>query len=117
MSVGLEADPQLIDQATFTPDAIKQLQELRNGLLVADELAIDIIGHTDNTGDPDRNLALSASRAQAVKTWLMQQSATSFPADRFGKVSGQGQDAPVASNANEAGRAKNRRVEIVLGTN
>lgn len=103
-------------KASFTPDTLKQLNELKDGLLVADELAIEIHGHTDNTGDADRNQALSLARAQAVKTWLMQQSTTSFNADRFTKVQGHGSTVQVASNDTETGKAKNRRVEIVLGT-
>lgn len=85
--------------------------------MVADELAIEIHGHTDNTGDSGRNLTLSQARANAVKNWLMGQSTTTFPNDRFAKVSGFGQEKPVASNDSETGRAKNRRVEVILGTN
>lgn len=104
-------------KATFTPDAIKQMRQLRDELLVADALSIEVVGHTDNTGDPARNLSLSQARAQAVRDWLAQQSAESFPANRFAKVKGMGDTSPLpgASNETEAGRAKNRRVDIVLG--
>lgn len=104
-------------KATFTPDSMGQLQELSYGLLIADALSIEIQGHTDNTGDPARNLSLSQARAEAVKAWLMKQSSASFPASRFAKVQGFGdtEPAPGASNETEAGRAKNRRVEVVLG--
>lgn len=103
-------------QATFAPDAKAQLAQLRDGLLVADELAIEIHGHTDDTGDLGRNQTLSQARAAAVKAWLMGESPSSFPADRFAKVEGHGSDQPVASNDTETGRAKNRRVDVVLGT-
>lgn len=103
--------------AMFTPDSTVQLDELKNGLLVADDLVISLEGHTDNTGDPDNNVTLSQARAGAVKTWLMQQSRTSFPADRFVSVKGLGDTRPVASNDSETGRAKNRRVVVTLGTN
>jgi OOP family OmpA-OmpF porin len=104
-------------KATFTPDALKQMRQLRDELLVADALSIEVVGHTDNTGDPARNLSLSQARAQAVRDWLFQQSAESFPANRFAKVKGMGDASPLpgADNATEAGRSKNRRVEIVLG--
>ena len=102
-------------RATFTPDAIGQLNELKNGLLVADELAIEIHGHTDNTGDADNNLNLSQARAQAVKSWLQTQSSSSFPAERFIVIKGHGSSEPVSSNETEIGRAKNRRVSVVLG--
>lgn len=103
-------------KATFTPDSMKQLGELRDGLLIADQLAIEIHGHTDNTGDSGRNLSLSQSRAEAVKAWLMQQSANSFESDRFTKVKGHGDANPIASNDTDTGKAKNRRVEVILGT-
>ncbi len=104
-------------KATFTPDSMKQLSELRNGLLIADELSIAISGHTDNTGDPANNLALSRARAEAVKAWLMGQSTTHFPARRFVSVDGFGDTKPLPGSGNdEASRAANRRVEITLGT-
>lgn len=102
-------------KASLTPQSVAVMQDLANGALVADELAIEIHGHTDNTGDPARNVALSQARAAAVKAWLMQQSSTSFPADRFIKVDGKGDSEPIASNDTDTGRAKNRRVQIVLG--
>lgn len=101
--------------ANFTPDTMAQLNELKNGLLVADELAIEIHGHTDDTGDANNNLNLSQARAQAVKNWLQAQSSSSFPAERFVVIKGHGSSEPVASNDTEIGRAKNRRVTVVLG--
>jgi OOP family OmpA-OmpF porin len=103
-------------KATFTADTMTQLEELKNGLLIAGDLAIEIEGHTDNTGDPDRNRALSKARAEAVKNWLIQQSSTEFNSDRFLKVVGFGSDKPKATNDTETGRAQNRRVEVTLGT-
>lgn len=104
-------------KATFTADSMNQLNELKDGLLIAGDLAIEIQGHTDNTGDADKNVALSTARANAVKAWLMKQSSSDFNADRFAKVTGYGQGRPVASNDTDSGRAKNRRVEVILGTN
>ena len=104
-------------KSSFGGDSLEQLNDLRDGLLIAGDLAIEIQGHTDNTGDADKNVALSTARANAVKTWLMNQSSTDFSADRFTKVTGYGQNRPVASNDSDSGRAKNRRVEVILGTN
>lgn len=103
-------------KATFTPETLAQLTEMKNGLLVSDDLLIEIHGHTDSTGNPANNVTLSQARAAAVKSWLMQQSSEAFNADRFAKVEGHGQDVPVATNETDTGRAKNRRVEVVLGT-
>jgi len=103
-------------KATFTPETLTQLNELYNGLLVAEELGIVIEGHTDSTGDPIKNQTLSQMRADAVRDWLMQQGASSFPRDRFIKVKGLGDTKPVATNDTDTGRAKNRRVVVILGT-
>lgn len=100
--------------ASFKPDTLKTLEQISNGALVADELAIEVRGHTDNTGDPGGNMELSRRRATAVRDWLMKKSPSNFPATRF-TVTPFGQTQPLASNSSEEGRKRNRRVEIVLG--
>ena len=77
-------------------------------------LLIRIDGHTDNTGDSTKNIALSRARAQAVADWLRLQAPNNFPANRV-TVRGYGDTNPVASNDTAAGRAQNRRVVITLG--
>jgi OmpA-OmpF porin, OOP family len=76
---------------------------------------VELHGHTDNVGSADKNMKLSEERAFAVKQWLEAKSKTNFPEGRV-RVMAHGQTQPVAPNAEAAGRAKNRRVEIVLGT-
>jgi outer membrane protein OmpA-like peptidoglycan-associated protein len=101
--------------AEFSREAERQLEEIYNNLLVASDLAIELSGHTDNTGTFQGNLDLSERRAFAVKRWLQQKSSRDFPDSRFSKVVGYGQERALEPNSTEAGRAKNRRVEIVLG--
>lgn len=68
--------------------------------------AID--GHTDNTGDPARNMVLSEERAQAVAAYLAKKG---VPAGNL-FANGYGAEKPVADNATAEGRKQNRRVEI-----
>jgi len=72
------------------------------------KLAID--GYTDNTGNADANVALSQSRAEAVKARLVSQG---IGGDRI-STSGKGAADPVASNDTAEGRASNRRIEATV---
>jgi outer membrane protein OmpA-like peptidoglycan-associated protein len=98
-------------KATFRSDTIPAMFELFNGVQVGNQTLIEVIGHTDNTGDPENNRVLSKARAEAVKAWLV---AHGTDADRFVKIDGVGSDKQVATDETETGRAKNRRVEIIL---
>ncbi len=72
-------------------------------------LRLAVQGHTDNAGTPAHNQTLSEDRARAVVGALTQ---GGIAADRLA-ASGLGQTRPVADNATDAGRAQNRRVELV----
>lgn len=74
------------------------------------EVIIRISGHTDNAGDPGLNKALSLDRATSVRDYLVEKG-VAF--ERL-RISGWGGTRPIASNATEAGRSKNRRVEITV---
>ena len=71
---------------------------------------IKLSGHTDNAGNPKANLLLSQKRAQAVKNFLIDRG---IKDDRI-IVEYFGQTKPVADNKTEAGRQKNRRVEMLI---
>jgi OOP family OmpA-OmpF porin len=101
--------------AQFTPDAKRVVDKLRQDLLIAGGTLVQIHGHTDNVGNSDANMALSEARAFAVKQYLERSNPVNFPSGRI-RVYAHGQTNPVAPNGSEAGRAQNRRVEIVLGT-
>ena len=102
-------------KATFSPEAKSELEQLMRDLLVAGNTLVEVHGHTDNVGAADANMNLSEQRSFAVKQFLEAQSSVSFPEGRV-RVFAHGQQNPVAPNATPEGRAKNRRVEIVLGT-
>lgn len=71
---------------------------------------VDITGHTDSVGQRDYNYRLSQSRASSVAGFLQNKKVN---AQRF-RITGQGPDAPVASNSTAEGRQANRRVTIQL---
>lgn len=77
-------------------------------LLKKMKLKVEISGHTDDVGSDEVNEKLSQARADAVRNFLVKQGCNSN--DIIAK--GYGKSKPVASNANESGRAKNRRVEM-----
>ena len=72
---------------------------------------LEISGHTDNTGDADRNLDLSKRRAEAARNYLVE---NGVDASRIVNVEGYGITQPIADNNTRDGRAKNRRVEFEI---
>ncbi|MCI2400706.1 OmpA family protein [Aliiroseovarius subalbicans] len=74
---------------------------------------VEIVGHTDNIGDPGYNLSLSRRRAAAVAAVLFDNGVS---AGRVVTI-GRGEDQPIASNYSPQGRAQNRRVEIIIRPN
>jgi outer membrane protein OmpA-like peptidoglycan-associated protein len=101
--------------AKFKPDAMADLKNMFNDLVVAGGTIVEVHGHTDDQGSADKNQRLSEDRAFAVKKWLQGQSSINFPDGRI-KVFAHGSTEPLDSNSSAEGRAKNRRVELVLGT-
>ena len=99
-----------VDSATLRPDLTRDLNAVAASLLKYPNSRVEVIGHTDNTGAAAYNQDLSLRRATAVTSVLR---SAGVPAGRLAAY-GRGEDQPVASNLNEAGRAKNRRVEIII---
>jgi outer membrane protein OmpA-like peptidoglycan-associated protein len=100
--------------AEFTPAAKVVMEQLFNDLVIASNLKVEVHGHTDNVGDPAANLKLSERRAFAIKSWLENKSANNFPEGRI-SVFAHGASNPLVTNDTPLGRAKNRRVEIIMG--
>ncbi len=86
------------------------LEEVVDLLQTEPDKKIRVEGHTDSQGDAEANLQLSAQRADAVREALI---SLGVSADRI-TASGMGEDFPIASNDDEAGRAQNRRVDVIL---
>lgn len=99
-----------IDKAEIKPESQPQLAAIADLLKNNPDLKLDILAHTDNQGGAGYNLKLSDMRAFAVVAEL----SLRYNIDRARlNPLGKGQGQPVASNADEAGRALNRRVELV----
>ncbi len=98
------------DKATLKDESKPTLDEIAKLLTEDPDLELLVVGHTDSEGSFDYNLDLSNRRAAAVAAALVE--TYGIPQARLSSF-GCSFAAPVASNADEAGRAKNRRVELV----
>ncbi|MEP5154123.1 OmpA family protein [Planktotalea sp.] len=98
------------DSATLSGGIQSDLVAVANNLQAYPESTVQVIGHTDSTGDASYNQNLSVQRANAVVNVL---TGAGVPFTRLQAI-GRGEDQPVASNLTEEGKAQNRRVEIVI---
>lgn len=102
-----------VNKSDLKAAAMTNIQNLAKSLKDNPETNVLIIGHTDNTGSDDYNARLSERRAEAVKTFAMNQGVAGSRLNTQGK----GENEPIADNSTEDGRSKNRRVEIVIVAN
>jgi outer membrane protein OmpA-like peptidoglycan-associated protein len=98
------------DKSDIKPESGAALDEIANLLKGQSDLAVLIVGHTDNQGGFDYNVDLSKRRAEAVVDVLV--NTHKINAERL-RAAGVGMMAPTASNESEEGRSRNRRVELV----
>lgn len=96
--------------ASVRSDLRSDLHTLAANLRSYPDTTIDVLGHTDNVGAADYNQNLSARRASAVSSVLMDAGVQPSRLRSFGR----GEDEPVATNQTASGRQQNRRVEIVI---
>jgi OOP family OmpA-OmpF porin len=97
-------------KATIKPESSQAIGEIAKLLAADPALKVYVVGHTDSVGVLEANMKLSQDRADAVAQMLVR--AHGIAAARL-KSFGNGPYAPVASNDSEAGRSRNRRVELV----
>jgi OOP family OmpA-OmpF porin len=101
------------DKSVLKPEGKARLDDLTGKLGGTTLEVIIAIGHTDSVGGDTYNQALSVRRAESVKAYLVSKG---IEPNRI-YTEGKGKTQPIASNATDAGRAKNRRTEIeVVGT-
>ena len=99
-----------VDSATLKPQFRSTLNDIAGSLQQYPNSLVDVYGHTDSTGSDEYNQALSERRARTVANYLVMQGVS----DARVRSMGYGESMPVASNATEEGRARNRRVEIKI---
>lgn len=97
-----------IGSAALRPSLRPVLEQFAHGL--DPSMLVRVVGHTDSTGSDAINDPLSQQRAETVRNFLADRGVS---AQRI-STAGRGSREPVADNSSEAGRAKNRRVEIFL---
>jgi len=100
-----------LGSATLTRKGRDILDEMAPILQKLTNKSVAVIGHTDNAGSRASNLALSQSRAEAVKGYLVGKGIDPMTLT----TSGVGPDQPVANNATDEGRSRNRRIEFRVG--
>jgi outer membrane protein OmpA-like peptidoglycan-associated protein len=99
------------DRADIKPSMRPILDQLASGLASQPNTEMRIIGHTDSVGSDPYNDRLSMERAESTRQYLVERGVN----PRQIQVAGRGEHEPVADNTTDAGRAKNRRVEIYVG--
>ena len=92
------------------PRLMPILDQFAQGLNQQPSMEVRIVGHTDNTGSDAVNNPLSINRAQSARDYLVSRGVA---AQRI-SIDGRGSREPIADNSTEAGRARNRRIDIYL---
>ena len=100
-----------VSKSDIKDSHIPLLEKVKEAIQMFPNSKIMVEGHTDAQGEPSRNMQLSEKRAMAVMQYLRQSLLLS--ADQISAV-GYGAEKPVGSNQNESGRAKNRRIDIII---
>ena len=101
------------DSASLTGGLQNDLRAVAASLNNYPNTTVNVIGHTDNVGEAAYNQSLSERRAQAVASVLV---SSGVSPSRIRSI-GRGENQPVASNLDAAGRQQNRRVEIIITPN
>jgi outer membrane protein OmpA-like peptidoglycan-associated protein len=97
------------NKATLKPESFPVLDKAAIGMKDWGDVKIEVAGYTDSVDSDEHNMKLSQSRAETVRDYLISKG---ISADRI-SAKGYGESSPIADNATEEGRAKNRRVELI----
>ncbi len=102
------------NKATLDPQYFNLLNKVQKAIQTFPNGTVVIEGHTDGQGDYQKNLELSQNRASSIYQYLL--STMGGEASRI-SVIGMGSSKPIANNASEEGKAKNRRIEVIINPN
>jgi outer membrane protein OmpA-like peptidoglycan-associated protein len=100
-----------VGKSTIEPDAFPVLAKVGEALKLFPDATLVVEGHTDGQGNDSAMLLLSQDRADAVRQYLITN--LGINAEKVSAV-GYGKQRPIASNDSESGRARNRRIDIVM---
>lgn len=106
--VGLTFDS---GRAEVKPEHLQLLRQAEAAINQFTQSEIEVEGHTDAFGSDETNVTLSTERAEAVKTYMLQNMGME---EWQVKATGYGETRPIANNETPEGRAKNRRIDIVI---
>jgi outer membrane protein OmpA-like peptidoglycan-associated protein len=100
-----------VGKSIIMPENYDLLSKVQKAIRTFDDPRVIIEGHTDTTGSNEVNMLLSQQRADSVREYMIANQ--TLPADGISAV-GYGSERPLASNATAAGRAINRRIDILI---
>ncbi|MBI5062680.1 MAG: OmpA family protein [Desulfatitalea sp.] len=100
-----------VGKSEITPDNYDLLAKVQKAIAAFGKPNVVVEGHTDATGSVAKNEALSKSRAEAVRQYLL--ASYTVQADRI-TAAGFGSTRPIASNETAEGRAQNRRIDVLI---
>ncbi len=100
-----------VARSTIDPKYFTILTKVQQAIMIFPDCTVEIEGYTDSFGSDEANLQLSQERAEAVRQYLLANMA--FSASRMEAV-GHGETRPIASNETAEGRARNRRIDVVI---
>lgn len=100
-----------VGKAELEPKYFDLLSKVQNAINTFPDAAVTVEGHTDSHGSDNLNLDLSQQRADAVKSYLMAN--MKIEKDKLNAI-GHGETRPIANNETKEGRAKNRRIDLVI---
>ncbi|UOF01565.1 OmpA family protein [Bdellovibrio reynosensis] len=113
LMVRLKALQFATNKSEIGPKSANILKKVESALADVNASKVTIEGHSDSTGDPEKNVELSEKRAEAVEKYLVR---NGIVAENKVEAVGVGPEKPISDNTTPQGRAQNRRIDLVIET-